>query len=187
LWENNTAFSLPDLGFPGSNFAFGVNNQGQIVGEVGSPDGTTFYAALWQNGANGPVTNLRTLPGDFAAIASGINSKGQVVGSTLDSNFNRSHAFIWQDGVMTDLNTLFPANSNLYATMANSINARGQIVGMATVLSGPDTGTIHAFLATHANASLGKSVADVATSHPKLPADVGRQLLHGMGFGGFIR
>jgi probable HAF family extracellular repeat protein len=71
-----------------------------------------------------------------------------MVGSTLDSNYNWPHAFIWQNGVMTDLNTLFPANSNLHATMANKINARGQISGMATVLSGQDQGNIHSFLLT---------------------------------------
>jgi probable HAF family extracellular repeat protein len=75
---------------------------------------------------------LGTLPGDFGGLASGISSKGQVVvGSTWDSNFDWSHAFIWQNGVMTDLNTLLPASSNLYATMANKINDRGQISGMA--------------------------------------------------------
>jgi hypothetical protein len=52
---------------------------------------------------------------------------------------------------MTDLNTLFPASSNLFATMANKINERGQISGMAIVLSGPDAGNIHAFLATAVN------------------------------------
>jgi hypothetical protein len=31
--------------------------------------------------------------------------------------------------------------------MANEINERGQISGMAIVLSGPDAGNIHAFLA----------------------------------------
>jgi len=52
-----------------------------------------------------------------------------VVGSTLDSNFNfDAHAFIWQDDVMTDLSTLFPAESNLFPTMANQITtSRGQI------------------------------------------------------------
>jgi hypothetical protein len=46
-----------------------------------------------------------------------------------------------------DLNTLFPASSNLHATMANEINDKGQISGMAVVLSGPHAGDIHAFLA----------------------------------------
>jgi probable HAF family extracellular repeat protein len=54
-----------------------------------------------------------TLSGDFAAIATGINDQGQVVGNTSDANFVFSRAFIWQRGVMTHLNTLFPASSNL--------------------------------------------------------------------------
>jgi probable HAF family extracellular repeat protein len=178
LWENGTGSPLPDLGT--GAIAQGINNQGQIVGTVGSPDGTTQYGALWQNGA---LTNLGTLPGDVAAIATGINSKGQVVGSTWDSNFNWSHGFIWQDGVMTDLNTLFPASSNLFATMANKINERGQISGMAIVLSGPDAGNIHAFLATPVRQSIGRSVAEVARTHPKsnLPANAGEQ--HSQRFG----
>jgi probable HAF family extracellular repeat protein len=173
-WENGAVFVLPDLG--NGAIAYGINNHDQIVGTVVTADGTTQYAALWQHGA---LTDLGTLPGDFAAIATGINSHGQVVGSTWDSNYDWSHAFIWQNGVMTDLNTLFPASSNLYATMANKINERGQISGMATVLSGPDEGNIHAFLATPVNQSIGKSVADVAPTHPKsnLPANVGNQLL----------
>ena len=161
-WENGAASQLFDYGT--FALAFGINNQGQVVGMVGSPDTPTFYAALWQNGA---ITNLGTLPGDFAAIASGINNRGQIVGSTLDSSFNWSHAFIWQNGVMTSLDTLFPASANLLPTMANQINERGQIVGMGTVLSGPHAGETHAFLATPVNASIGKSVADVAQGRSK--------------------
>jgi len=184
LWQNGTASPLPDLGNHAHNFAFAINDQGQIVGQVDSLDGTTRYAALWQNGA---LTNLGTL--DFAAVASGINNQGQVVGSTRDSNFNWVRAFIWQNGVMIDLNTLFPASSNLYATMANQINSAGQIGGMATVLRGPHAGETHAFLATPVNASLGTSVADVARTQPKitLPANVGKQLLRGSGLGRFER
>jgi hypothetical protein len=67
---------------------------------------------------------------------------------------------------MTDLNTLFPASSNLFPVMANKINERGQISGMAIVLSGPDAGDIHAFLATPAHQSMGKSVAEVGRVDP---------------------
>ena len=174
LWENGIASPLPDLG--SWAVASGINDRGQIVGYVGSPDGSTFFAALWQNGA---LTNLKTLPGDFAALATGINNRGQVVGSTMDSGFNWVHAFIWQDGVMTDLNTLFPAESNLFATMADKINERGQIAGMATVLSGPHKGDIHAFLATPVDERIDKSIADVAPTHAKsnLPANISKQLL----------
>lgn len=148
-WENDTVTVLKDLGTGAGAIAYGNNNRGQIVGSVFvSPGGAIRYAALWRNGV---LTNLGTLPGDIAAIATGINNPGQVVGSTWDSNFNWSHAFIYQDGVMTDLNTLFPKGLNLRATMANKINDRGQISGMATVLSGPDTGKVHAFLATPVN------------------------------------
>ncbi len=184
MWTSGTAFQLPDFGT--GAVAQGINNQGQIVGTVGSPDGTTQYGALWQNGV---LTNLGTLPGDLAAIATGINSQGQVVGSTWDSNFNWSHGFIYQNGVMTDLNTLIPASSNLFAVMANKINERGQISGMAIVRSGPHTGNIHAFLATPVNASLGTSVADVARIHPKsnMPANVGQQLLPRFVLGRFGR
>jgi probable HAF family extracellular repeat protein len=179
-WENGTAFPLPDLGT--GAIAQGINNRGQIVGTIGSADGTTQYGALWQNGA---LTNLGTLPGDIAAIATGINDRGQVVGSTWDSNFNWSHGFIWQDGVMTDLNTLFPASSNLFAVMANKINERGQVSGMAIVLSGPHAGDIHAFLATPVSQSVGRSVAEIARTHPKsnMPASVGKQLLQRFGLG----
>jgi probable HAF family extracellular repeat protein len=178
LWEDGNAFQLPGLGPARSNIAWAINDRGQIVGQSRSPDGTTRLAVLWQNGE---ITNLKTLPGDFGAIATGINNRGQVVGSTNDSSFNWSHGFIWEDGVMTDLNTLFPADSNLFVTMANTINERGQITGMGTVLSGPHVGEIHAFLATPVEEREDRSVADVATTHPKLSANVGKQLLQRLG------
>jgi probable HAF family extracellular repeat protein len=162
LWENDTAFQLPDLGRTGSD-AYAINNHGQIVGYVSSADGTTIVASLWQNGG---VTNLGTLPGDFAAFATGINNRGQVVGSTFDSKFNWSRGFIWQDDVMTDLNTLIPEESNLLIIAASNINERGQISGMATVLTGPNTGKIHAILLTPVNESIGRSVADFVRTHP---------------------
>jgi len=186
LRENGTGIPLPDLGVPGASLGIAINDQGQIVGQVASADGTTYYGALWQSGA---ITNLGTLPGDFTSFAEGINNQGQVVGSTQDSDYNWSHAFIWQNGVMTDLNTLFPASSNLYATMANSINERGQISGIATVLSGPDEGDVHEFLATPVKGNIGTSVADIARTQPKsnLPANVNKQLLQRFGLGQFGR
>ncbi|MFZ0522821.1 MAG: hypothetical protein WAL95_17475 [Candidatus Acidiferrales bacterium] len=183
-WKNGTAVALQDYGT--GAIAWSNNNLGVIVGTVGSADNTTQYASIWQNGA---LDNLGTLPGDFAAIASGINDRGQVVGSTWDSQFNWSHGFIYQDGKMTDLNTLFPESSNLYAIMANKINASGQISGMATVMSGPHKGDIHAFLATPVNEKIDRSVADAVPTHPKsnLPPNVNKQLLHRFGLDRFQR
>jgi probable HAF family extracellular repeat protein len=164
LWENDTAFQLPDLGRDG-NDAYAINDHGQVVGYVSSADGTTIVASLWQNGARSAVTSLGILPGDGAAFATGINNRGQVVGSTFNSG-NWSRGFIWQDNVMTDLNTFIPRDSNLFIIAASNINERGQISGMATVLTGPDTGKIHAILLTPASEEIGESVADFARTHP---------------------
>jgi probable HAF family extracellular repeat protein len=166
MWKDHTAFVLQDLGGTGSNFGYAINNRGQIAGQVGTADGTTFYAAVWQSGADGAVTSIGVLPGDFAAFATGINNRGQVVGNTFDSNFNWSHGFIWQDGVLTDLNTLIPADSNLFIISASNINEAGQISGMGTVMSGPHAGDIHAYLLTPTHERIGASMADFALTHP---------------------
>jgi probable HAF family extracellular repeat protein len=164
LWEDDTAFELPNLGHDG-NDAYAINDHGQAVGYVSTTDGKTIVASLWPNGAHGAVTNLGILSGDGAAFATGINNRSQVVGSTFNSA-GWSRGFIWQDNVMTDLNTLIPRNSNLFIVAASNINERGQISGMATVLTGPDSGKIHAILLTPANEEIGESVADFARTHP---------------------
>ena len=175
-WKNGIVSTLQDIG--NGALAESINNRGQIAGQIGNADGSTS-AAVWLNGADGPVTNIHTALGDASAFASGINDRGQVVGSSLDSKSNWSHAFIWQDNVLTDLSTLFPASANLNPVMANKINDRGQISGMAIVMSGLHTGEIHAFLATPVNERVGTAVADVSATHPKsnLPANLNQQLL----------
>jgi probable HAF family extracellular repeat protein len=187
LWENDTAFQLPDLGRDG-NDAYAINDHGQVVGYVSSADGTTIVASLWQNGARGAVTNLGILPGDGAAFATGINNRGQVVGSTFNS-MGWSRGFIWQDNVMTNLNKLIREDSNLFIIAASNINERGQISGMATVMSGPDKDKIHAILLTPVNERIGRSMADFARTHPKsnLPANVCSHHLPSFGPGRFGR
>ena len=51
-------------------------------------------------------------------------------------------AFLYQNGVMTDLNTLIPAESPWYLQNAASINEAGEIAGYGTI-----NGETHAFLA----------------------------------------
>jgi probable HAF family extracellular repeat protein len=173
-WKNNTLITLPDYGT--GSFAFAVNNPGVAAGTVGSADNTTQYGAIWKNGA---LTSLGLLPGDFGGLADSINSQGQVVGGNWNSGFYWNHAFIWQNGVMTDLNTLIPDNANLYAVFAGAINDRGQIGGQAVVISGPEKGAVHSFLATPVNQHIGRSMADVVRTHPiyNPPANVDTQLL----------
>ena len=182
MWQNGTAFPLQDLGVARSNIGFAINKLGQIAGQVRKADGSARVAALWQ-----PDGTLTTpdLPG--ASQATGINSKGQVVGSTFDSHFNWSGGFIWQNHVVTDLNTLIPADSNLFIINASNINERGQISGMAFVHAGPHAGDIHSILLTPVDGSIGTSMADFARTHPhaNLPASVGKQLLQRFGLGRF--
>jgi len=181
LWEYGSPIPLPDLGIPGANEAYGINDQGQIVGTV--TNDKFFYAALWQDQK---LTVLKALPGDILALGEAINNQGQVVGSALDSKFEWSHALIWENGKATNINALFPASSNLYATMANQINDKGQISGMAVVRSGPHKGEVDAFLATPVDESIGRSVADEVGAHPDfaMPANARKQLLSRIvGFG----
>src|SRR5271156_699093 len=164
LWENDTASELPNLGHDG-NDAYAINDHGQAVGYVSTTDGSTLVASLWPNGVLSAVTNLGILPGDSAAFATGINNRGEVVGSTFNS-VGWSHGFIWRDNVMTDLNTLIPRDCNLFIIAASNINERGQISGMATVMSGPGEGKIHAILLTPVDERISESVADVARTRP---------------------
>ncbi len=187
LWQNGTATDLGNLGGTTHNFAFDINNQGQVVGSSTLPGDTPWHAFLWQNGV---MTDLGTLPGDVFSGAGGINGKGQVVGTSADASGNE-RAFFWQNGVMTDLNTLIPPSSPLYLLEADAINSRGQIAGIALVIS---TGEVHAFLATlrygaAASASSAPAARGQITQRPKiaLPENARKLLEQRPGFGRFKR
>jgi probable HAF family extracellular repeat protein len=160
--------------------AVGINDQGQIVGQVVSADGTTVYGALWQNLE---ITNLRTLPGDFTSFAEGINNQGQVVGSTQLSNGDWSHAFIWQNGVMTRPEHVVPCkfqplrNHGERDQRARTNRGHGNRTqragcGQDPRLSGNPRRRKHRHVGCR-----------VARTHPKitLPANVGKQLLQRFG------
>ena len=136
LWSNGKIQELQT--FPGdlSGIAFGINDNGQVVGSSGSC--TEFnlntqtsllskHALLWQNGT---MTNLGNLGGTGqlggnAAIA--INNQGQVIGQSDLSGDAANHAFLWQKGVMTDLGTL--PGDFLSAPLA--INDKGAVAGIS--------------------------------------------------------
>ena len=146
MWKDNNVFVLQDSEVHVPISPTPLTTAAKLSGKSAVLM-ANLYAAVWQDGADGAVTILGVLPGDFAAFATGINNRGQVVGNNFDSN-NWSHGFIWQNGVMTDLNTLIPADSNLFIISASNINERGQISGMATVQTGPHAGDIHSYLLT---------------------------------------
>lgn len=135
---------MTDLGTLSGNqsAAFGINGAGQVVGEW-SDGGTHDDAFLWDKGT---MTDLGTLPGATHCAATSINDLGQLVGtaSGISSNVGGttvSHAFLDVNGVMTDLNSLLPANSRWVLNTATDINDNGQIVGMGTY-----NGEVHGYL-----------------------------------------
>jgi probable HAF family extracellular repeat protein len=139
LWERGTVTYLGSLGGNDSG-SMGINNRGQVFGFSYLTDNLTYHGFRWQKGIG--MQDLGTLPGDTYSDAWGIDNKGRVVASSCDASFN-CRAVLWQGGMMTDLNTLIPADSDWFLVEADGINARGEIVGL-----GCTDVECHAFLAT---------------------------------------
>jgi probable HAF family extracellular repeat protein len=145
LWQNGSVTDLGSFGGAMNNLAAAINNRGQVAGGSDLPGDTTGHAFLWTEDSG--LQDLGTLPGDFSSGSSGMNDKGQVVGQSCNSDFSVCRAFLWQNGVMTDLNTLIPANSPLFLIYGATINNRGEIVGEAV----DQSGNAPAFLAIPCN------------------------------------
>ena len=138
MWVNGVPKPLP--GFGGSvTLALSVNNSGTAVGQSFLADDSTLYAVMWNNGELIP---LGAVSDDIASGANSINNRGDVVGFSITTSF-ASRAFLRRNGVMTDLNTLIPANDGWVLMSAEHINDEGQIVGYGFL-----NGDLHAFLLT---------------------------------------
>jgi probable HAF family extracellular repeat protein len=144
LWQGDNVTDLGNLGGSGKGFgnlALNLNNQGQVVGQSDLSGDASFHAFLWTKQAG--IEDLGTLTGDVNSVALGINDTGEIVGLSLDAEFD-PHPYLWQNGVMTNLNSLVPADSPLYLLLACSINSSGEIVGLGVT----STGAVHGYLAT---------------------------------------
>jgi probable HAF family extracellular repeat protein len=152
LWEKDgSVHDLGNLGGTGDpallgvlNIAFSINNGGQVTGDSVLPGNTITHAFQWTRETG--MRDLGTLPGDANSAGLGINDRGEIVGASIDGSLpsGNPRAFLWRHGVMTDLNTLVPADSPLYLLTALGINDEGEIAGFGVT----GTGDIHAFLAT---------------------------------------
>ncbi|MBV9769956.1 MAG: hypothetical protein JOZ32_10320 [Bryobacterales bacterium] len=159
LWQNGSVIDLGNLGGIAApppatglgtigNFAYYVNNGGHVVGTSGTKDGS-FHAFFWS--PETLIRDLGTISGDVASVGLSISDLGEIggvsfpAGSLLATPTASPRAFIRRDGgTMLDLNSLAPADSELYLFSVCSINSRGEIVGLAF----DDQGNLHGYLAT---------------------------------------
>jgi probable HAF family extracellular repeat protein len=144
-------FQLIDLGTfggPNTNFvtqgvgAQVLNNRGVVTGSADtsipdpnapsclSPDCFISHAFKWQRGS---LTDLGALPGVNSSFGSWITANGLVAGLSGNGEIDpltggpEARAVFWNDRQIIDLGT-FGGNESL----ANAVNSRGQVVGLAT-------------------------------------------------------
>ncbi len=123
VWKaSGNMIYLPDLGE--QSYAYGINNNNLIVGNVQEPVTFSRKAAVWEN----EILSIIETPVGFTwAEAKDVNSSNEIVGYYREG-FANSFGFIFNDGVRTDLNALLPVNSGWSITKAVAINDNGAIL-----------------------------------------------------------
>jgi probable HAF family extracellular repeat protein len=168
LWEGGVPTDLGNLGGSGEfagHHACAINYRGEVVGHSDLTGDQTFHTFLWTKQTG--MRDLGTIDGDVASTAIGLNDRGVVVGTSLDSHFN-PRAFVWQNGVMSDLNAAVSSNpGRLYLLLGYSINAGGEIVGLAATADG----NLHAFLAVPSAVNAFPTASDTVTRPTLSPED----------------
>ena len=100
-----------------NTLAFGINNSGQIVGQISTNTGSAYVA-------NGGVFTFLDVPfaGNYGPTANGINNTGQIVGFYSDPT--GGHVFVESSGSYTTLDV-----PGAFFTYANGINDAGSVAG----------------------------------------------------------
>ena len=133
FWNNGSFHYLGTLGGTFSQ-AVAINGSDQICGDAKTAAGDT-HAFLY----DGTMHDLGNLAAGKYSSATWINSLGQVCGvSALDAADTVEHGFLYSGGALYDLNDLLDAPSAWTITVATSMNANGQIVGIATNAAGAE-------------------------------------------------
>jgi probable HAF family extracellular repeat protein len=149
LWQGEDVEELPTAGGDRNGIAYGINDNGDIVGASGScvafnPDTLLhmqpLHALLWQAGR---VTDLGNLGGTGQVLgnfAHTVNNNDEVVGWSDVVGDQAGHAFRWTRlGGMEDLGTLAGDGHSL----GIGLNDQGVITGISIA---PDFSTLRAFV-----------------------------------------
>lgn len=104
--------------------AFGINDQGKVVGTSGTEEFRHSDAFIWFKGFKINIGSL----GSGSATAYDINNRNQVVGTSVGGG-PLDQGFLWQRGKMVALETLIDPAEGWSITDARAINERQQIAG----------------------------------------------------------
>jgi probable HAF family extracellular repeat protein len=121
-----TAQDLGSLGGTPGTVAFGINNNGDIVGSSAVP-AEGWRAFLWTECAG--MIELPSLGGSSTAYD--LNESRHIVGGSIPRDAGDFHGVLWAGGDMTDLGTLGGEYSVAYR-----INNAGRIVGQSSTGDG---------------------------------------------------
>lgn len=122
FWDKDSG--MIDLGSFGGTCgnAFGLNNNGQVVGQSNLFGDQATHAFLWDRATG--LTDLGTLGGDYSS-AFAINGYGTVVGASYLPGDTQLNAVLWGKNGMVDLGALTGDN----CAFPFWINASDQVVG----------------------------------------------------------
>ena len=131
LWKDGVRTILPGLSELGNDDAYGINNNGFVVGMSYLPSGRVYpnpsayaWPTLWRDGVPTCLGDFITYPDqDRGGRAFAINDRNQVVGYAYGDDFTL-RAFLWEEG--SGLIDLAP---DYNSSRALDINNAGQIVG----------------------------------------------------------
>jgi probable HAF family extracellular repeat protein len=130
FWNNDLNHTLSFLQpLPGdwTSIAWGMNDQGQAVGESHPPFHTR--SVLWMDDAAHTPIDLGMLDGDTDSRAIAINDLGQVIGVSVSPS-GAQRPFLWQNGRMVDVSSLLDVSGADWVIQdLTAINTLGQIVG----------------------------------------------------------